>query len=73
MINSVDFFARYNQSHRPRACVPGVLSRICQIFRVEMGFLVLNSLSVLPFLANWWLAPIQRLVNTRCCAWIKTG
>lgn len=42
LINSVDFFYRYYQSHR-----------------VEMGFLVLNTLSILPFLANWWMAPIQ--------------
>ena len=29
--------------------------------RIEMGFLVLNSLSAAPFLANWWLAPFQKL------------
>mmetsp|Transcript_52872 Transcript_52872/g.115376 ORF Transcript_52872/g.115376 Transcript_52872/m.115376 type:complete len:152 (-) Transcript_52872:101-556(-) len=42
MINSVDFFFRYYQSHR-----------------IEMAFLVLNTLSVLPFLVNWWMAPLQ--------------
>ena len=42
LINSVDFFFRYYQSHK-----------------IEMAFLVLNTLSVLPFLVNWWMAPIQ--------------
>ncbi|CAK9091917.1 unnamed protein product [Durusdinium trenchii] len=56
LINSVDFFSRYNQSHR-----------------VEMAFLALNVLSVLPFLANWWLAPIQLLWAAAFYARTLTG
>eukprot|EP00930_Biecheleria_cincta_P104643 TRINITY_DN97013_c0_g1_i1.p1 TRINITY_DN97013_c0_g1~~TRINITY_DN97013_c0_g1_i1.p1 ORF type:complete len:152 (-),score=26.28 TRINITY_DN97013_c0_g1_i1:219-674(-) len=27
--------------------------------KAEMGFLILNLFAVLPFITNWWLAPIQ--------------
>eukprot|EP00440_Ansanella_granifera_P012358 gb/GFBE01013434.1/.p1 GENE.gb/GFBE01013434.1/~~gb/GFBE01013434.1/.p1 ORF type:complete len:152 (+),score=50.52 gb/GFBE01013434.1/:1-456(+) len=34
-------------------------SRFKQAHTAELGFLILNLVSVLPFLLNWWLAPIQ--------------
>eukprot|EP00931_Biecheleriopsis_adriatica_P036463 TRINITY_DN21003_c0_g1_i1.p1 TRINITY_DN21003_c0_g1~~TRINITY_DN21003_c0_g1_i1.p1 ORF type:complete len:174 (+),score=31.72 TRINITY_DN21003_c0_g1_i1:69-524(+) len=34
-------------------------TRYRQGFRGELAFLLLNLLAVLPFLTNWWLAPIQ--------------
>ncbi|CAE7853570.1 unnamed protein product [Symbiodinium microadriaticum] len=32
-----------------------------QAHRIELAFIALNALSVLPFVANWWLSPIQLL------------
>ena len=30
-----------------------------QAHRVELAFVMLNAFAVLPFVANWWLSPIQ--------------
>ena len=32
-----------------------------QAHRIELAFIALNAFSVLPFVANWWLSPIQLL------------
>ncbi|CAE8694128.1 unnamed protein product [Polarella glacialis] len=42
MVNSSDFFTRFNWAHK-----------------AELGFLLLNLVSALPFMTNWWMAPIQ--------------